>query len=770
MSREQRPLFPSADRGPRDPAATGDGARTVVQGVVERVIHTHPDDGWTVARLEADDGRAITVVGFLAGSRAGEELRCEGRWVRDPRFGEQLRVESCVTVAPSTLTGIERYLSSGIVRGLGPKLAARLVQRFGLATLDVIEGQPERLAEVEGLGPKRIAELRGAWTTGREARQVMVFLQGHGVSPAYAGRIVKRYGAGALAVVRSNPYQLADEVAGIGFLTADRIALSLGLPEDAPARLRASLLHHLAETAEHGHTCFPADALLRRASDRIGVPREALEPSLRDLVTEGRVVEGPDPSQPGGRLVATAELDAAERAAAAVLARLLGAPPAPPPPPALLAWAQARLGLSLAPAQRDAVTLALSAPLAVVTGGPGTGKTTLLRALLAVSEGQGIDVVLAAPTGRAAKRMTEATSAPASTLHRLLDYSPADGGFRRGPRRPLETGLVVVDEASMLDQPLFTALVAALPIGARLVLVGDVDQLPSVGPGRVLADLIGSGAVPVARLEDVYRQREGSLITANAHRIRSGEPPTLPAGGGGGDFFMVAREDAGAVARTVVELVAERIPRHFGLDPRADIQVLVPMHRGVAGAVALNQALQEALNPPDPAKGEVRRGGRVYRAGDRVLQVRNDYDREVWNGDLGRVASVDPGAGEVRVAFDDHEATYEVGDLDAVQPAYAITVHKSQGSEYPAVVVPLLTEHAVMLRRNLLYTAVTRARRLVVLVGSRRALGLALREGEGDGRRTRLVERIQEAVAVGDAPETLRLPFRGVTPPRRGPR
>ncbi len=730
---------------------------------MERILHTNAEDGFTVARLEVSDGRPITVVGILPGIHVGEILRCEGQWVKDPRFGEQFRVETWLSLRPSTLAGIEKYLGSGVIRGLGPTLAGRLVARFGVDTLQVIEREPRRLSEVPGLGQKRIAEIARTWTAGKEGREVMVFLQGHGVSPAFAGRIVRRYGHGTVAIVSENPYRLAEDVAGIGFRTADRIAAALGMGKDAPQRLRAALVHLLRETAQEGHTCFPDSLLLQKAARVLEVEESVLYEPLASLVREGVLKATPptDPSQP--LLLALPELATMEEEAAADLIRLLRSPPIRefPDTEKTILWAEERLGLALAPAQREAVQLALCQKVLVVTGGPGTGKTTLLKVLMAVLATRRVRVELAAPTGRAAQRMSEATQVMARTLHRILDYQPMEGRFRKDRRHPLRVDQVIVDEASMIDQPLLASLLAALPSSARLLLVGDVDQLPSVGPGRVLGDLLDSGVIPVARLEKVYRQAEGSRITYNAHRIRMGETPEFSTSGEEGDFFLVHREDGEAAAETIVELVSHRIPKAFSLDPQRDIQVLAPMHRGRAGASALNQILQASLNPAAADQGEVQRGGRIYREGDRVMQGRNDYEREVWNGDLGRVSHIDLDRGEVKVRFEDRVVGYEIADLDALQPAYAISIHKSQGSEYPAVVIPLLTEHFVMLRRNLLYTAVTRARRLVVLVGSPRALSLALRESSGEERRTRLTRQLREAAGTPGQERTTNLPLQG---------
>ncbi len=716
----------------------------VVQGVLDHVVFQNPQTGWAVARLNVQGHtEPVTAVGHLLGVQPGDEVRLSGRWVTDPRWGRQFHAEGVTRLEPATTQGLERYLGSGLVHGMGPTMAARLVARFGLETLDVIEHHPERLVEVSGIGPVRAARLRAAWTEQRGLRDIMVFLQGHGISPALAARIHRRYGTLAVTTVRQEPYRLAEEVPGIGFRRADRIAAELGIPREAPARLRAGLIHVLTTQAEEGHVFCPLPTLVGAASEvlaeadaPLALGDAALEREVEALVREGRL----EREEAGGQVrVLLPELAGAERQVARDLTRLLRGstrPLVPDPQQAVARFGEAG-GLRLAPAQEEAVRAALRDPVLVVTGGPGTGKTTLVRAVVRLLRGTGRRLALCAPTGRAAQRLGEATGQEARTIHRLLEWDPRGGGFGRNREHPLEADLVVADEASMIDVVLMRDLLAAVPPQAHLVLVGDVDQLPSVGPGNVLGDIIRSGAVPVARLDQVFRQAGESRIVMNAHRIQRGESPVLE--GGREDFFWIRREDPGEILEQVKSLVAERIPHHLGLAGPEEVQVLTPMRRGELGANNLNLELQALLNPHGAS---VQRHPGGLRVGDRVMQVSNDYARDVFNGDVGRLEAADQEEGTVTVRFGDRDVRYDVRDLDSLALAYATSVHKAQGSEYPAVVLPLHTQHYVMLYRRLLYTAVTRGRRMVVLVGSGRALRLALEERGVQPRCTALAERL----------------------------
>jgi exodeoxyribonuclease V alpha subunit len=718
-----------------------------IEGEVTRITFESAESGFRVLKL-AVEGRAerLAVVGTFPPIAVGSRVRVRGTLIQDQKHGEQLRAESVTEIAPSTLAGVERYLASGAIRGIGERFARRIVATFGLETLKVLDEEPARLTEVEGLGKKRAELIGAAWNEQRALRDVMVFLQSHGASPSLAMRIFKRYGARAAHVVAKDPYRLAIDVWGIGFKTADRIAAELGIASDSPERLQAGLLQVMHDVTDAGHTYASETELAGRALKMLGLDehdpgnRERIAMATRALVLAGHVVL----EAPSGVSIAfltrswTAETRLARR-----IAELAQAPARPLPGAARAIEAfEARSEVALASEQRQAVEIAAGSTFMVVTGGPGVGKTTIVRAILAVFEGAQLEVRLAAPTGRAAKRMSEATGHPASTLHRLLEFDPKNGGFRRNAHHPIEAGALIVDETSMVDLPTADALMQAVAPGTRIVLVGDVDQLPSVGPGAVLRDLIASQAVPCVRLVQIFRQAAASRIVINAHRINQGERPEAAAAGDeGADFFIVDRRDPEACAKTILELVTSRIPRRFGLDPVRDVQVLTPMHRGPAGSVALNQALQTALNPA-PSSASMLHAGRTFRAADKVMQLKNDYDRGVYNGDVGIVDSIDPEEGALVVRYDERTVAYDASSLDELTLAYACSVHKSQGSEYPAVVIALLTSHFVMLSKNLLYTAVTRGKRLVVLVCDPRAVALALAEDRRDERRTCLARRI----------------------------
>jgi len=717
-----------------------------LEGTVERVVYAGASGAFTVVRMTVPgQAELVTVVGSLLGVPAGARLRVRGRFETDPRFGRQFRATAYTEVAPETVEGIKRYLGSGLIKGIGPEFASRIVGKFGIKTLEILDAQPERIGEVQGIGRVRAEAVKSAWVAQRQIRDVMVFLQGYGVSPAFAVRIYKRYGAAAVARVRENPYRLAFDVWGIGFLSADRLAVALGIRRDSDVRAEAGVRHVLEEAGGSGHVFLPRGRLRADAATRLEVDEKLVEDAIDRLAVEGDVViegTGDDAA------IYEVSLHRAERAVAAGLERLLRAGREAPAVDVAraLAWYEQEANIALAPQQAEAVRRAILEPVAVITGGPGVGKTTIVRGIVAILAAKGLRIALAAPTGRAAKRLSEATGQPAATLHRLLEWRPAEGKFGRNGQTPLKADMLVVDEASMLDVRLAADLVNALSDGTRLLLVGDVDQLPSVGPGTVLRDVIASQRVPTVCLTEIFRQAARSLIVTNAHRIHDGVLPELgmppPEGPAADtrDFFFLEEEDPARAATLVRDLVAVRLPRRYELRPQ-DIQVLAPMHRGELGAGNLNQLLQEALTP---GAEELRTGNRAFHTGDRVMQLRNDYDKEVWNGDIGQVLRASAADAEVVVRFDDREVHYNTDELDELGLAYAATVHKSQGSEYPAVVVPVHTQHYVMLQRNLLYTAVTRGKRLVVLVGSRKALGIAVRNGDIAGRCTRLAQRLRE--------------------------
>jgi exodeoxyribonuclease V alpha subunit len=735
------------ERAAKSGQGEGRGDDETLEGTIDRIVFSGGDGAFTVARLKLrGGGDVVTVVGSMLGVPAGAALRVQGRYETTARFGEQFRVARYTEVAPATLDGIRRYLGSGLIKGIGPEFAGRIVERFGIETLEILDSDPGRISEVSGIGPARAKSIRAAWSAQREVRKVMVFLQGYGVSPAFAARIYKRYGAAAIARVRENPYRLAFDVWGIGFLSADKLASALGIEKESDVRVEAGVRHVIQECATNGDVFVPRGRLVRQAAALLEVFEKLADTAVDRLARAG------DVALDAGDAVYDADLYRAERAVAEGLRKLLDGRAASVEidVPRALAWYEQQAGITLARQQAEAVALALSGKVAVVTGGPGVGKTTIVRGIVSILSRKGLRIALAAPTGRAAKRLADQAGVPASTLHRLLEWRPAEGAFSRNATRPLECDLLVVDEASMLDVRLAADLLAALAPATRLVLVGDVDQLPSVGPGRVLRDVIESRAVPTVRLTEIFRQAAESLIVTNAHRIHDGELPELGAppppgiGDDKRDFFFIEEDDPIKAATLVRDLVTTRLPRRYGLQPH-DVQVLAPMHRGELGAGNLNLLLQEALTAGAPG---IQRGARQYRVGDKVMQVRNDYDKEVWNGDIGvivRAESAD-GAGALSVRFEerdgDREVDYDSDELDELALAYAATVHKSQGSEYVAVVVPVHTQHFVMLQRNLLYTAVTRGKRLVVLVGSRKALGIAVRNADVSLRCSGLAHRL----------------------------
>ncbi len=780
-----------------------------LRGVIERITYHNEENGYTVAKLTPEFAqrmsmgaeRETAIIGNMLGVHVGESVELTGRWTVHPEYGKQFAVEQMKQVLPATIAGMEKYLGSGLIRGVGPKTAKRIVAHFGVETLNVIEQTPERLLEVPNVGRLRTQTIRQAWSEQRAIKEVMLFLQSYGVSTSLATKIYKTYGDEAVAIVKGNPYRLARDIYGIGFLTADKIAQAMGLPPDAPQRVAAGVAYALNGASEDGHLFLPVEKLVEAAAELLHVAPTQVSLGITALWSDAQVKIA---AQPGGealevnawigpvkplpaadegipRLVAEqGQLYAAgtvqqaqmllQQEAAVYLTPLYYSEAGvanrflrlsrietsflaafqrytPADWAAALAQQEAANGFPLAEQQRQAVRTALTTRLTVLTGGPGTGKTTTVRTVLQLCARERCRVLLAAPTGRAAKRLSETTGQEAKTLHRLLEFKPADGmAFQRNDENPLEADLIIVDEASMLDVVLANHLLKAVPLGAHLLLVGDVDQLPSVGPGNVLRDIIDAeqgGALAgaaVVRLQTIFRQEAGSYIIANAHRINRGEMPLVD-NDSAADFFLFKTEEPERAAQLCVELVTDRIPRRFGI-PSEEIQVLSPMHRGVIGVSALNEQLQAALNPPAANKPERRIGSRAYRSGDRIMQIRNNYEKEVYNGDMGRITGIDLEMHQVQTNFDGRTVVYDFLELDELVHAYAVSVHKSQGSEFTAVVIPVLTTHYMMLQRNLLYTAVTRARRLAVLVGQPRAISIAVRNGKVAERYTGLKERL----------------------------
>jgi exodeoxyribonuclease V alpha subunit len=715
-------------------------------GLVERVTFHNPENGFCVLRVQARGQRdLVTVVGHAAMITAGEFVQISGTWVNDRTHGQQFRASFLKVTPPTTVEGIERYLASGMIRGIGPVYAKRLVRAFGEAVFDLIEQQPARLREVTGIGAKRAARIIAGWAEQKVIREIMLFLHANGVGTSRAVRIYKTYGNDAVRVISENPYRLARDIRGIGFRTADQIAAKVGIEKTALVRVRAGISYALAEAMNEGHCGMPLAELTALTGKLLEVPEPLIETALELELEAGEVVADQMEGRPCAFL---AGLYRAEQTIAERLRVLVSGAPSWPPVDAARAipWVERRTGLQLAQSQREAVRLALASKVLVITGGPGVGKTTLVNSILKIVIAKQVRVALCAPTGRAAKRLSESTGLEAKTIHRLLETDPRTGEFRRTEEHPLDCDLLVVDEASMIDVLLMRSLLRAIPDEAGLLIIGDVDQLPSVGPGQVLADIIAANVLPVVRLTEVFRQAAGSRVITNAHRINRGQMPELTNGNAPSDFYFIdAAEPEDGVAK-IVAVVRDRIPKAFGLNPIRDVQVLCPMNRGGLGARSLNIELQKALNSPGETR--VERFGWIYGPGDKVMQIENDYDREVYNGDLGIVQRVDEEEAELVVTFDGRDVRYGFGELDELVLAYATTIHKSQGSEYPAVVIPLVTQHYMMLARNLLYTGVTRGKRLVVLVGQRKALAIAVRSQGSRRRWSKLRDHLAEDAGI----------------------
>lgn len=726
-----------------------------VDGTVKSVVFRNDETGFTILHVtpaETDGAfrlaaREITVLGTCAAAWEGEELHATGEWVDDPVRGRQFKAKSVECIPPKSVEGVRRYLASGLIRGIGPVLANRIVDRFGAETIDVLDHHSGRLREIPKVGPKKIASIVQGWREGKGTREVMIFTQTYGISAGKAAKIYRTYGPDSVAIIKRDPYRLCRDIWGIGFATADRIALAVGLPKDSPLRARAAIVFTLRTEADEAGHCWTSEPdLLLHAQELVGISVETLAEALKHELDAGRVVKE------GDRLYLR-DLWVAERRVAAKLKDLLASPPAfaPIDPDRAVAWWERKTGFTLAPAQLRAVRASVGSKVSIVTGGPGVGKTTIIRALVEIFQARTgvhkITVQLGAPTGRAAKRMAESTGAPAQTLHRLLKYNPQTNAFTYNEERPLGGDVFIFDEMSMVDIRLMADLVVALPRRATLILVGDTDQLPSVGPGNVLRDLIASQTIPTSQLTEIFRQDSSGLIVRNAHHVNAGEPFETRAGAS--DFYFVAQDDPAKALDLVLDFMVTRIPRHFHLEPLQDVQVLTPMRRNLLGAENLNAAIQKRLNGTGPG---VVRGGMEFRAGDRVMQLRNNYDKDVYNGDVGFVQSVEPAERALVVLFDGRPVEYRAADLDELTLAYATTIHKAQGSEYPAVIVLLHRQHYMMLQRNLLYTAITRGKKLVLVIGSPWAVKQAIETNVVRARRTSLAERLRGDAGGAAAP------------------
>ncbi len=719
-----------------------------LKGQVERITYSDQKSGFTVAQVQAGErADLITVVGTLMAPAPGTLLEMKGRWVEHPDFGRQFRASQCHAQTPVTKQGIEKYLGSGLIKGIGPEMARRIVGRFGSRTLAILDQDPKQLTGITGIGPKRAAMIQRAWAEHQEIRQTMLFLHSHGVGTAQAMSIFRHYGQRTIAMIQQNPYRLARDIFGIGFTTADRMASQLGLASDSPMRVKAGIRHVLQGVTEDGHLYYPYDELAEKTQALLKTTRDPVGSAIaemaadRDLVIEDHIPNG---HQGYTQAVYLAHLYRCETFTAQHLRKLLKAPLFKDNIPAsrALTWIKKQLKIELAQEQQQAVTASLTQKVLVITGGPGTGKTTIVQAITRLYEHLRADVLLAAPTGRAAKRLSEATGRPAKTIHRLLAYSPIQGQFQKNDRNPLQGDLLVIDEASMIDAVLMYHLMKALPVATTLILVGDVNQLPSVGPGNVLKDILASRVVPQVTLTDIFRQARSSRIVVNAHRINSGQLPNLEISTQStiSDFYFIEQPAPEKIVEIILALAGERIPRRFGLDPVDDIQLLTPMYRGLVGADNLNQQLQAHLNPQE---AYVSRGSVRFSRYDKVMQVTNNYDKDIFNGDIGRIVDIEPRHKKLTIRFDDRLVSYSFEELNEVVLAYAVTIHKSQGSEYPAVIIPVTTQHYMLLQRNLIYTAITRAKQLVVMVGTKQAMAMAIKNNKPHQRHTRLAQRLQ---------------------------
>ncbi len=709
-----------------------------IRGQIERITFISEEDGFTIAKVKVPGKKElVTVVGHLLSPNPGEIIHMKGRWVRHPRYGDQFKIISYRTAMPAGAYGIEKYLGSGLVKGIGPVMAKRIVKRFGKDTLDIIEKDIDRLKEVDGIGEKRVSMIRKAWDDQKEIRDIMIFLQEHEISPTYAPKIYKRYKDKSIDVIKENPYRLAMDIFGIGFITADRIADKLGFPKDSELRIMSGIIYVLQQVADEGHVYYPQDELTERCKKVLEVPDEAIEDALNRLEFEGKVVREDD-------AVYLSQFYTCETGVAKRLVRLMKAPKSirKIDTEKAIEWVQNKLRIRLSERQKDAIRAVSENKLLIITGGPGTGKTMVINAIIRIFSKIGADILLAAPTGRASKRMSETSGYRSQTIHRLLEYSPQKGNFKRDERDPLKCDILILDEVSMIDIVLMHHLAKAIPLNATLILVGDVNQLPSVGPGSVLKDIIMSEVFPVVELNEIFRQARESLIVVNAHRINTGQFPILRSQKKEPDFYFIEEEDPEKGLAIILDLVKRRIPKKFGFDPINHIQVISPMNKGIIGAESLNERLQQSLNPSNEG---ILRGIKRFNIMDKVMQIKNNYEKGVFNGDIGRIIKIDKENHEVFISFDTGVIQYDYSELDEITLAYAISVHKAQGSEYPAVVLPIFIQHYVLLQRNLIYTAITRGKKLVVIVGTKKAFMIGIRNNKIQRRYTHLAKRLSDA-------------------------
>lgn len=714
-----------------------------LNGHIERVTFSSEQTGFSICRLKVKGERnLVTIVGNMVNPTPGELVELEGEWGVHPKFGDQFQIKSYKTVVPATAMGIQKYLGSGLVKGIGPVMAKRIVKKFGVQSLEIIENDIHRLSEIDGIGTKRIGMIAKAWEEQKEVRSVMIFLQSHDVSTAYAAKIYKTYGKDSILIVKENPYQLARDIYGIGFLTADAIASNLGIQPDSVQRIEAGLEHVLHTLSDEGHVCFPQQQLIEKVSNILDVTQDLIQQAVKRLVNENRIVVETvsDSEPPFDKFVFLKKFHLCEVSIVSNLHRIKNGTKSirKIDTTRALEWVKDQVKLTFATQQEEAIKRALTQKVLIITGGPGTGKTTIINSIIKILKAANAKILLAAPTGRAAKRMSETTWEPAKTIHRLLDYSMKEGGFKKNNHHPLICDALIVDEASMIDTTLMHHLLKAVPSSATIILVGDINQLPSVGAGDVLNDLIKSDFFDVVTLDTIFRQAQKSLIVVNAHKINNGEFPIVANENKKSNFYFIQKNDPEDVLATIVDLVKTRLPKRFNLDPINDIQVLTPMHRGVVGAGNLNTKLQEVMNPNSTS---LKRGNREFRVLDKVMQITNNYEKHTYNGDIGRISNINFSDQIVTIDFESRLVEYSFSTMDEVVHAYAVSVHKSQGSEYPAVIIPVVTQHYILLQRNLIYTGVTRGRRLVVLVGTKKALAMAINSVKASQRYTRLKDR-----------------------------